>query len=118
VTGADQVLGVGDGVATVFQLSKSYASGPSAYIRPISKPVAGSVQVMRDGAPLTESADFTVDDATGEIAFAAAPEAGATLTAGCEFHVPARFDMERLEINLANFEAGEIPSIPVVEVRV
>ena len=118
VTGADQVLGVGDGSATVFQLTKTYASGPAFYARPIDKPVAGSVQVMRDGVVLAEGSDFTVDEANGEVAFAAPPTAGATLTAGCEFHVPARFDMERLEINLANFEVGEIPSIPIVEVRV
>ncbi|MEL6794108.1 MAG: DUF2460 domain-containing protein, partial [Pseudomonadota bacterium] len=101
-----------------FQLTKTYASGPASYARPIDKPVAGSVQVMRDGVVLAEGSDFTVDEAKGEVVFAAPPTAGATLTAGCEFHVPARFDMERLEINLANFEVGEIPSIPIVEVRV
>ncbi|MEO1611993.1 MAG: DUF2460 domain-containing protein, partial [Pseudomonadota bacterium] len=59
VTGADQVLGVGDGSATVFQLTKTYASGPASYARPIDKPVAGSVQVMRDGVVLAEGSDFT-----------------------------------------------------------
>jgi uncharacterized protein (TIGR02217 family) len=32
--------------------------------------------------------------------------------------VPVRFDTDRIEINLAAFEAGEVPSVPIVEVRV
>ena len=31
--------------------------------------------------------------------------------------MPVRFDTDRLEVNLAAFEAGEMPSIPIVEVR-
>jgi uncharacterized protein (TIGR02217 family) len=29
-----------------------------------------------------------------------------------------RFGSDRLEVNLAAFEAGEIPSIPILEVRI
>ena len=36
---------------------------------------------------------------------------------GFAFDVPVRFDTDRLPINLANFDAGEIPSIPLIEVR-
>ena len=39
----DQVLGVGDGSRTAFQLVKAYASGAQTYVRPIVKPVAGTV---------------------------------------------------------------------------
>ena len=40
------------------------------------------------------------------------------MTAGFEFDVPVRFDTDRIAASLAGFAAGEIPSIPVVEVRV
>ena len=40
------------------------------------------------------------------------------MTAGFEFDVPVRFDTDRISASLAGFAAGEIPSIPVVEVRV
>ena len=43
--------------------------------------------------------------------------AGAELTAGYAFDVPVRFDTDSLIINLAAFEAGEIPDIPIVEIR-
>ena len=56
-----------------------------------------------------------VDPATGTVTFDAAP-LGA-VTAGYEFDVPARFDSDTLQVNLASFAAGEVPSIPIVEVR-
>jgi len=31
--------------------------------------------------------------------------------------VPVRFDTDELRINLAQFAAGEIPDIPIVEIR-
>ena len=43
---------------------------------------------------------------------------GALVTAGFEFDVPVRFDSDRITASLAGFAAGEVPSIPVVEVRV
>jgi uncharacterized protein (TIGR02217 family) len=45
------------------------------------------------------------------------PANGASVAAGFEFDVPARFDTDKLEISLAGFKAGQIPNIPIVEVR-
>ncbi|MDE2182892.1 MAG: DUF2460 domain-containing protein [Alphaproteobacteria bacterium] len=112
----DQALGTGDGAATAFQLLKTYTSGPASHIRPIKKPVAGSVRLALDG--MEQASGFTVDATTGLVSFAVPPAAGAAVTAGFEFDVPARFDTDCLSINLAHFAAGEIPSIPIVEIRV
>jgi uncharacterized protein (TIGR02217 family) len=60
---------------------------------------------------------FTVDETTGVITFAEPPGAGARVTTGFEFDVPVRFDTDRLQISIAGFQAGEVPSVPVVEVR-
>jgi uncharacterized protein (TIGR02217 family) len=114
----DCVLGRGDGATRAFQLSKTYEPGPHAYIRPIDKPVVGSVLVAVDGAPQAPLTDFTVDHATGRVALAVPPAPGAAVTAGFRFDVPARFDADRIEISIAAFDAGAIPSIPVIEVRV
>lgn len=110
----DQRIGIGDGTTRVFQLAKAYVPGPHAFIREIRKPVEGTVRVAAGGI----EAPATVDHATGEVTFAGPPAAGADVTAGFEFDVPVRFDADVIEVNLAAFEAGEIPSIPVVEVRV
>ncbi len=118
VTAMDQPLGIGDGVTSAFNLTKTYASGPASYVRPISKPVEESVLIAVDGVELTSGSDFTLDATTGVVSLDAIPAVGVSLTAGFKFHVPVRFDTDRIEVNLATFEAGEIPSILITEVRV
>ena len=114
----DQLIGTGDGAATDFQLVKRYASGGASYARDIKKPVVGSVLVSVDGAAQTSGADFSVDDASGVVSFTAPPAPGAVVTAGFSFDTPVRFDTDELRINLAAFKAGDIPSIPLIEVLV
>lgn len=114
----DQVLGTGDGVQTAFQLQKTYRSGEVTYTRVIRKPVLGSVRVGLQGDVQTEAVDFTFDTATGIVTFADAPPQGATVTAGFEFDVPVRFDTDSIQTSAASFKAGDIPNVPVVEVRI
>lgn len=117
ISPTDQAIGTGDGTARTFQLVKSYASGGFSYVRTIGKPVAGTVRVAVGGVEKT-GADFAVDTTTGAVSFVAAPASGADVTAGFAFDVPVRFDTDFLEINLAAFEAGSVPSVPVIEVRI
>jgi uncharacterized protein (TIGR02217 family) len=116
---ADQEIGTSDGTTASFQLIKSYGDGGSAYVRPITKPVAGTVRVAVDGAEKADGVDFTVDLQTGIVTFqtSAIPGAAQTVTAGFEFDVPVRFDSDLLTINLDAFAAGQIPDIALVEVR-
>lgn len=109
----DQAIGMGDGAKTVFQLTKTYASGPASWSRTIKKPVAGTVRAAIDGI---ETTAFTVDSSLGTLTFDTAPANGAAVTAGFEFDTPARFDTDALSVNLSHFAAGEIPSIPIVEI--
>ncbi|MCI4661468.1 MAG: DUF2460 domain-containing protein [Neomegalonema sp.] len=111
----DQPLGTGDGTTTRFTLTKSYASGGVTQIRPITHPLPETLRIAIDGA---ETTAFTFDPASAEIVFDTAPATGTPLAAGYLFDVPARFDTDTLAINLASFDAGEIPSIPIVELRV
>jgi uncharacterized protein (TIGR02217 family) len=115
----DQAIGEGDGAEDSFQLMKTYGAGESAYVRAIAKPVAASVRVAIAGVEKDAGIDFSVDETTGVVTFApgAIPLPGAAVTAGFAFDVPARFDADRLDINLAAFEAGEAPNIPILEIR-
>ncbi len=110
----DQVIGSGTGTKTAFQLLKTYGIGARKYAREITAPVASTVRVAINGVTTTS---FTVDDTTGLVTFTTAPAAAASITAGFEFDVPVRFDTDELAINLAHFEAGEIPEISLIEVR-
>ncbi len=113
----DQGIGTGDGETAIFQLARTYGSAHAPWVRTVAKPVAGTVLVAVDGTPLAEGTDWTCDAATGLVTLAEAPAAGAAVTAGYEFDAPVRFDTDRLEINLTSFAAGDIPSIPLVEIR-
>ena len=117
VASNDQALGFGDGTRETFQLTKTYRSGGSDYVRAIRKPVAGTVRVALADDELVEGEHWTVDAATGVVTFVSPPEDGAEVTAGFEFDVPARFDTDALSVTIAGFEAGEVPSVPVVEIR-
>lgn len=114
----DQVIATGDGETTVFQLNKSYRSGDQTYVRPIQKPAPGSVIVAVHGVDQHEGTHFDLDDATGVLTFYAPPFEGAIISAGFEFDVPVRFDIDRIQTSMANFQAGDAPSVPVVEIRV
>ncbi|KQP39158.1 DUF2460 domain-containing protein [Methylobacterium sp. Leaf106] len=111
----DQRLGLGDGATRVFPLAKTYGTGPLPYRRLIAKPVAETVRVAVAGVERPASS-FTCDGTTGLVTLAAAPAAGAPVTAGFWFDVPVRFDTDELSVDLQAFSAGEIPNVPLVEI--
>lgn len=130
VTNTDQSLGTGDGTTLTFQLKKTYGT-INTYTRDIKKPVDGTVVIALDGVSTTTG--FTVDTTTGIVSFDSTgfnlnfendvyvfgnpPASGVVVTAGFEFDVPVRFDTDNLQIDLSAFDAGQIPDIPIVEVR-
>ncbi|WP_439142786.1 phage distal tail protein, Rcc01695 family [Planktotalea sp.] len=117
VAHGDQTIGFGNGITTEFQLTKTYRSGEESYTRNITKPVSGSVLVSLAGDPLSEGVHFEVDLARGVLIFERAPDEDREITAGYEYDVPVRFDADRIHTSAASFQAGEVPSIPMVEVR-
>ncbi|HEX8239995.1 MAG TPA: DUF2460 domain-containing protein [Allosphingosinicella sp.] len=107
---SDQALGTGDGVRTDFALVKRYGG----QLRRITRPVEGSVRVSVSGVEL--AGGWTLGP-MGVVSFEEAPAAGAPVAAGFRFDVPVRFAEDRLAVSRATFEAGEIPSVPLIEVR-
>ncbi|MCT4332406.1 DUF2460 domain-containing protein [Paracoccus sp. YLB-12] len=114
----DQEIARGDGNTLSFQLIKSYASGPAKYHRPVTKPVRDTVRAGVGGVERYPDIDYDVDFGTGVVTFRVPPEPGARVSAGYEYDVPVRFDTDRIAVSVASFHAGEIPQIPVVEVRI
>ncbi|MDF1729796.1 MAG: DUF2460 domain-containing protein [Sulfitobacter sp.] len=114
----DETIGFGDGVTSVFQLTRTYRSGPHSYARPIRKPVQDTVRVGVEQDELTEGVDYELDVTTGLVTFAHPPDPAMEVLAGFEFDVPVRFDTDRILASVASFGAGQVPDVPVVEVRV
>ncbi len=117
VAATDQIIGTGDGVTAAFQLLKTYQDAGGGWTRRIVKPVQGTVLVSVAGVAVSGAA-YAVDVATGMVSFAAGhvPGFGALIEAGYEFDVPVRFDIDRIDVNLAHFDAGRIPTIPLTEI--
>lgn len=112
----DQIIGTGTGAATTFQLVKTYGSAFAPWSRQIRKPAAGTVLVSLNN--VTQTSGWSVDLTTGIVTFTSAPANGAIIRAGFEFDMPARFDTDYLEADYSHFEAGQIPSIPIIEIKV
>ena len=106
----DQLLGISDGSATVFQLRKTYGEA----VRNITKPLPDSVRVSVGGA---ETSAFSVDALTGKVTLNSAPPPGAEVRAGFLFDVPARFEAAALDITLDACLAGRAAAVKIIEVR-
>ncbi|MBX3380103.1 MAG: DUF2460 domain-containing protein [Phycisphaeraceae bacterium] len=114
-TFTDQVIGTGDGTKTQFQLVKRYTSGPTTVVRNLSKPVTSTVRVAINGTE--QLSGWSVDRATGIVTFTVAPTAGANVTAGCEFDVEVRYDIQSMKAAIVAFDSGSVPNVPLIEVR-
>jgi uncharacterized protein (TIGR02217 family) len=109
----DQILGIGDNLRTIFRLVKIYGDGPSAQSRLITRPENLSIIVAVNGEAMTA---WSVSGG-GEIIFDTAPPSGAIVTAGFRFDVPVRFADDRIDVNRFSFAAGEMPSVPLIEIK-
>lgn len=116
IDASDQSLGAGDGAATRFPLIKTY-DGEGGYARPIRLPRIDTLAVALDGQPVDPST-FDFDYGTGGVVFATAPGDRVAVTAGFAFDIAVRFDIEHLATSLSGFRAGEVPSVPLVEVLI
>ncbi len=114
VAATDQRLGTGDGVATRFPLVKTYGDANDPQIRRITRPVPVSIRVAIAGQEIRHGWSLAEG---GNIDFEVAPPAGATVTAGYDFDVPVRFATDRIDVSVSGWRAGELPSVPLVEVR-
>ena len=109
----DQAIGVGDNLRTVFPLVKIYGDSASAQRRNITRPDVDSIVIALNGQA---AANWLAGDG-GKIVFETAPPMGAIITAGFRFDVPVRFADDRIEVNRFSFDAGEMPSVPLIEIK-
>lgn len=113
----NEQIGTGNSVQTQFPLIKTYsaAAGANAYVRQITKPVAGSLSLTVNAVPLVENADFAVDYTTGIVTFVTAP-AAQPIRVSCIFDVPCRFDTDKLPRTYDEFQIMSA-QINIVELK-
>ncbi|WP_426267866.1 DUF2460 domain-containing protein [Sphingomonas sp. LHG3443-2] len=107
---SDVLLGIGNGKQLRFELVKAYGDGE---VRRITRPVLGTIVVSLNGSATNawELADG------GVIELVEPPAAGVEVRAGFLFDVPVRFEEASLRISRKTYLAGELASVPLVEVR-
>lgn len=109
----DEVIGVGDGVNTVFQIIRTYETdGPAPYFRRITRPVGGTVSFKIAGTPVSAT-----DNGLGIYTLADVPADGDEVTCSCEFDMCVRFNTDKFQLTLQQVDAGQISSLPIIEVR-
>lgn len=122
---SQEVIGVGNGVKTQFQIVKVYQDSQAesgetyTFTRIITKIAWGTLAGVKVGlANMVEGADYNIDETTGIITFVHPPGNGAAVSVGyCEFHVPVRFDTDHLDAAHDFWNTQSWSSIPLVEVR-
>lgn len=113
-----QAIGIGDGANDDYQLFKRYTSGGQDYDRILTKIVSGSELVYVNDV-LQPGSAYTINYNTGLITFAGGniPGMGLIVSASAEFDVPVRFDIDKLNITMQQFDQGAIPQVTLVELK-
>jgi uncharacterized protein (TIGR02217 family) len=113
-------IGTGDGVTTVFKITKKYGTGAYQYTRRIFKPVSATVQVYVNGVLKTLTTHYTLNATTGTITFTGGntPPLGHAVTVTCEFDVPVRFDTDEMVVSADVYDTQNWKNIPIVEILI
>lgn len=114
-TATTQIIGTGNGVATTFQLSKTYNDTLIQTTRVITRPVANTTRIFLNN--VEQLSGWTVNTTTGIVTFTAPVGNTVVVKASFQFDIPARFDTDSLRINIQNFNGYIGESINIVEIR-
>ena len=114
---AAQLIGVGDGVTTAFQLCVTGGDSANTFTRPVLHPIptgtaipaemqggvagyptATYIHVYDNGVLKTEGTDFTVNATTGIVTWASAPANGHNITATFWYYTIVRFTATKLSL--------------------
>lgn len=110
-----QTIGTGDATKKKFQAVRRYVSGGYTFSRAVTRLVSGTVKVYLDG--VLQTSGYTYSLSTGIIEFSSAPALNVVVGLICEFDIPVRFDVDKLDLKA--FWSGDfsIPQITILEIR-
>lgn len=118
--GTNQPIIAYPSIPRTFQLAKTWKDEATSYTKRITRPVASSIVLLRNGVVIPQSGGAGVPAwshvGQGKIVFTGDVPAG-TYTANFTFDVPMRFETDNLRIVLENLKAGEVPEITIQQIR-
>ena len=83
--------------------------------RPITHPVLATMVLHDNRGRIIPASDWTWDAERYEIHMITGNYTHTTMA--CEFDIPVRFDTDQFNITLDHVNAGEVPALPVTELR-
>jgi uncharacterized protein (TIGR02217 family) len=112
----------GDGSAVgtkVWQIYKRYQDSSGFYDRTLFKPVSGTLTLWVGGAQRFTPGDYTVDYTTGKITLsdALATFAGSAIEVDCEFDCAVRFDTDKINASIDEYNVFSWGQIVVMELK-
>lgn len=117
ISALDQQIGVGDGVTTQFQITRTYTVGSSSYSRDIYLPIVSSVVVAVNG--IIASSGWSVDRESGVITFDSPPPTTEIVTCGFYFDVSVRFEADdSFDAICQAFGIGGYADMTLIETRI
>jgi len=108
----DQIIACGDGKTRKFELFKSYWHDDKFIKRRIFKPVENTVEIYVN----KKQVEAKIDYENGTFTLRNIPRPESIITASFEFDVPARFDVDYLEMTPDISRMGNY-DIPIVEIK-
>lgn len=111
-----ELIGTGDAVETLYQITKTYTAGGETYVRNLTKIVAATYTVFVNDVAQTDITHYALDTTTGIITFVTAPPNTESVKITCEFDVPVRFDTDHLSAQHDGFETETWSSITIIEI--
>jgi uncharacterized protein (TIGR02217 family) len=107
----NQAIGSGNGGQQEWQLVKTYSISSATVNRPITKPIADSVQVYANG--VLASSGWSVDATTGVLT----TQLSGAITATFEFDVPVRFEQDKIDFTFDARGLFTLAQLTCTEIR-
>lgn len=117
----DYTVKAGEGVLAatstpdVYQLNKRYTNVGGTHDRKITRPVTAAIYNGSNNL-LVAGVDYVLNGDTGLLTMLGSPAATPSYWLG-EFDVPARFDIDKLDLTIEDIDFFRAQSIQVVELR-
>lgn len=115
------VIAVGDAVSTRFPIIRAYGFPAAQTYKRLYKIVPGSVTGLNiAGETLVEGVDYAIDYNSGELVFRSDRVPGFQVpikVTSLEFDEPVRFDIDRLDVVIEQYNNNSIGRLPLIGIR-
>lgn len=108
-----QIIAIGDGVSSEFQLQKTYEDAVSPYVRIITKPVLDNIEIWLDDEVFEVE---SIDANSGKVNSSNPLKQGVNICASFIFDVPVRFAADSFQYSFSSDGSIKLDDVELIEV--